>query len=210
MPVRWISYFGYGSLVNRDTRPINEAATDVRLRGWRRVWSHRVGSTNERSTCCTSLTVEPIEEFPMSSTDGIDGVLVKIKIDDLPALDLRESGYERVALSAACFDLPEGLETDEIMVYRSLPHNRHMAERDYPILQSYIDCVMAGYRRRFGEDGLCQMISTTHGWERSILDDRSDPFYPRHVLLDADQQRYFDGLLGEHLKAYSGGASQAP
>lgn len=195
MAVQWISYFGYGSLVNRDTRPIAEEAIDVHLRGWKRAWSHRVDSSADRLIGCTSLTVEPDEEGGKAAIGGIDGVLVRIRADDLPELDRREAGYERIQVPASSFDLPADYDAEHVMMYRSLTHNRHLADDGFPILQSYVDCVLVGYQRRFGDEGLQQMVQTTRGWERPILDDRSQPFYPRHVALDAQQQASFDTLL---------------
>lgn len=193
-----IYYFGYGSLVNRDTRPTNEDAKDAHLRGWRRAWLHRVGNVQRPGVNCTSLTIEPVESSTAGDQAGIDGVLVRLDTAELPALDARESGYERLCVSADCFDLPGSIDTDQIMVYRSLPDNRHLAETEYPILKSYIDCVMAGYFNRFGDAGLRQMVKSTRGWERAILNDRASPYYPRHVALEPQQHRYFDHILSAH------------
>jgi hypothetical protein len=198
MTAKSIYYFGYGSLVNRDTRPINEEAMDAHLHGWRRAWLHRVGGVQRPRVNCTSLTIEPVESVTSSDQAGIDGVLVRMDTADLPALDARESGYERLSLSADCFDLPGAIDADEIMVYRSLPDNRQLAEAGFPILKSYIDCVMAGYLHRFGDTGLRQMVKSTRGWERTILNDRATPFYPRHVVLEPQHQRYFDHILSVH------------
>lgn len=194
MAVRWISYFGYGSLVNRDTRPIYEDATNARLYGWQRAWSHRVVD-GQRAVGCTSLTIEPIESADKAAVAGIDGVLVRIRPEDLPALDRREAGYERIRVNPSSLELPDGHDIEEVVTYRSLSENRHMANEEFPILQSYIDCVMAGYLTRFGESGLNHWLHSTRGWEHSILDDRNNPIYPRHIDLQADQQTYFDSLI---------------
>jgi len=186
-----INYFGYGSLVNRDTRPASEVADTARLMGWRRVWEHRVIEPN-REKLCTSLSVEPLED---TVAGGIDGVVVSIPVHELAQLDERESGYERLTLPADCFDLPDSFEGDEVMVYRSLPENRALADSEHPILQSYVDCVMAGYLRRFSETGLRALMDSTRGWDRSIFDDRVDPFYPRWVEVDDISCAMFDEYL---------------
>ena len=114
-----ITYFGYGSLVNRDTRPAGERAQSARLHGWRRVWGHRVtgssdASTGARESCC-SLSVESTH----APGQYIDGVLVTIPVSDLPLLDQRETGYDRVKLPAADFSLPQGCDVEFIYVYVS-------------------------------------------------------------------------------------------
>jgi len=187
MPPEWINYFGYGSLVNRDTRPPHEMAINVTLKGWQRVWNHRVTNTDER-IACTSLSIEPAE-------GSIEGVLVRIARADLHALDERESGYERQELPVSNFVVPDDCLVDTIHVYRSQESNRILADDQHPITQSYADCVMAGYQRRFGDDGLERLIRTTRGWERPIRQDRRAPTYPRSVKLSVEEQQQFDLLL---------------
>ena len=190
-----ISYFGYGSLVNRETRPKDEQAYNVTLNGWQRVWNHRVTNANTNTNtktdtrhACTSLSIEPAQGV-------IQGVLVQIPEHELDALDQRESGYERMCLDASEFVLPKALHVQQVYVYRSLQHNRFLADAEHPVTQSYVDCVMAGYLKRFGDEGLQQLLQSTRGWNRPMLDDRHAPTYPRHVKLPAEQHRYFDSLL---------------
>ena len=187
MSVSYVSYFGYGSLVNRDTRPPGEIAINATLNGWRRVWDHRVATTRERHAC-TSLSIEPAE-------NAIDGVLVRIPESNLPALDARESGYRRLQLNASNFTHPPGVTDTIIHVYQSLDSNRHLADDEHPVTQSYVDCVMAGYARRFGDTGLRHLLQTTRGWDRPVLEDRAAPTYPRSVMLPKEQLDYFDSLL---------------
>jgi len=187
MSPQWISYFGFGSLVNRDTRPRDEVAVNATLKGWGRVWNHRVRVGPGRQSC-TSLSVEPL-------SGSIEGVVVRIPLSELPALDARESGYARMRLPVTDFVLPETLYTDTVYVYRSLQKNRHLADEQHPVAQSYIDCVMAGYLKRFGDDGLKDLLQTTRGWELPVLNDRQAPTYPRSVNLPTDQYQYFDTLL---------------
>ncbi len=187
MSAQWISYFGYGSLVNRNTRPEGEEAINATLKGWQRVWNHRVTKTDARHAC-TSLSIEPADTC-------ISGVLVRIPQAKLADLDKREFGYERLTLSIADFDVPDGLDVDEIQVYRSLEPNRHLSDSAHPVAQSYVDVVMAGYLTRFGDDGLQQLLASTRGWDRPMVDDRADPIYPRSVELQAAQHHYFDSLL---------------
>lgn len=180
-------YFGYGSLVNRDTRPDAENAVNATLKGWRRVWEHRVRSADEQRRC-TSLSIEPADE-------QIDGVLVTIPVDELAALDHREAGYERLSLPGSDFVSPEGVCADKVYLYRSLGCNRHPADSTHPILQSYVDCVMAGYQQRFGDDGLNRMLHTTRAWNTALFNDRQLPRYPRSVTVPEQQLIEFDARL---------------
>ncbi len=194
-------YFGYGSLVNRQTRPPHEQALPARLVGWRRSWTHRVTKRNSH-TNCSSLTIDPVDE----PGAGIDGALVSLPAADLPLLDAREAGYARIAVSMADVKLlaePErGVAVpaaeEVILVYRSLPENRHSASVDFPILQSYIDCVMAGYLTVFGADGLERFMRSTHGWQFPTQDDRAAPRYPRAVSVDNALRADFDRLIKLH------------
>ena len=196
-----ILYFGYGSLVNRNTRPALEQALPARLSGWRRSWTHRVGKGGGHNNC-SSLTIDPADE----STAGIDGVLVRLPVADLPSLDAREAGYERLTVSMADVKLLAESESgatapagnDIIVVYRSLVDNRHPASVEFPILQSYIDCVMAGYLAVFGADGLQRFMHSTHGWHYPTQDDRAAPRYPRAVNVDCGQRTDFDRLIKLH------------
>jgi cation transport regulator ChaC len=196
-----IVYFGYGSLVNRATRPVLEQARPARLTGWRRSWTHRVTRGDGHSDC-SSLTIDPADE----PDAGIDGVLVSLAAADLPLLDARESGYERLTVPMTDVELLAAPESgaavpaagDVILVYRSLADNRHPASVGFPILQSYIDCVMAGYLAVFGTEGLQRFMQSTHGWHFPTHDDRADPRYPRAVAVDAEQRANFDQLIKLH------------
>ena len=188
-----IIYFGYGSLVNRETRPPEEPAACARLSGWHRVWGHRSAASPARAPSC-SLSIEP-DVGGGGGASGIDGVVVALPVEALPVLDARERGYERLTLPASRFDLPEGLGTDEIHVYRSLPENRLPATPAQPILQSYVDCVLAGYLRVYGEGGLDAFMLSTRGWDGAIENDRAAPRYPRAVEVPGALLARFDRLV---------------
>src|SRR5258706_13885915 len=86
----YVNIFGYGSLVNRRTRPHELAATPVRVRNWRRSWSHCVET--ELGKVC-ALTIAPHGEAEVA------GVVVPEHRDGLSGLDAREKGYERIRFS---------------------------------------------------------------------------------------------------------------
>ena len=188
-----IAYFGYGSLVNRETRPVLEEAFRARLTGWERHWAHRV-SDDATARHCTSLSARPAT----TAATAIDGVVVLIEESELPSLDLRESGYFRQTIPAAAFDIEADLPVEEVAIYQSLPENFAPANEDFPILQSYIDCVMAGYARLFDTHGLNEFMRTTIGWSGDILNDRAQPHYPRAVSLSDAQKTEYELLMKQY------------
>ncbi len=195
MNTELIHYFGYGSLVNRNTRPTDEPSWNARLAGWARAWEHRVEGDAGRPGC-TSLTVT--EDSRRGA--GIDGVVVPLALSDLPELDAREAGYERIELPVSDFQLHAGPDNiTSVHVYRSI--SAIPADAEHPILQSYVDCVMAGYQRQFGVGGLQRFLSTTRGWDGALLNDRTAPRYPRAVSLDAATLDGFDAQLASLIGA---------
>ena len=198
----FITYFGYGSLVNRATRPGGEVALPARLYGWQRVWGHRVLSAqqpaDESPRSCCSLTVQKLTELGSEKGENvpfIDGVVVNIPISELATLDQREAGYDRHALACTDFDLPGSCKAADIQVYVSNKAHRGSATEQFPILQSYIDCVLAGYCAVFEPSGMQQFVDSTRGWNGAIENDRSNPKYPRSVSLPHDQLALFDAIV---------------
>ena len=63
------------------------------------------------------------------------------------------------------------------------------------ILQSYVDVVLQGYLRVFGEAGARTFVDTTTGWDVPFVLDRSDPIYPRAQPLSPSERRFVDALL---------------
>jgi len=213
MTEQFVTYFGYGSLVNRDTRPQNEQAYPARLYGWRRVWGHRVVRDDailaRSNRSCCSLSVEKCAEKPRENSnqsinsnvrckDYIDGVVVTIPIVELAALDQREDGYDRLKVPASDFDLPDSCVAQHIHMYVSDATHSGRSNRQYPILQSYIDCVLAGYCAVFEQTGMQQFVESTIGWDGIIENERNNPRYPRAVQLPNSQLVLFDSVINNH------------
>lgn len=193
-----ICYFGFGSLVNRDTRPASEKAVKATLRGWERHWAHHALGFADDSRSCCSLTVQQVN----GRESAIDGVLVTIDKADLPELDKRETGYDRINIPSASFLIHDALSdvSADIAMYVSKPEHTAPADAGHPILQSYIDCVMAGFEQQFGVDGLDRLMRSTQGWYGPIENDRAHPRYPRAVTLASDVLARYDSLL-ERIRA---------
>jgi cation transport regulator ChaC len=182
----FFGYFGYGSLVNRQTLQTDYvAARPARLCGWRRHWQARPGELAPDGQRIAMLSVH------RRAGAHIDGLLIVDRLGNLPALDQREAHYDRVLLSAdEAAVLAEASFETFVYVARATPQ-----QPDARLLQSYLDAVMAGFLREHGEAGLAAFLETTDGFEREIICDRSRPLYPRAVELPAALAAWFDKLL---------------
>lgn len=166
------SFFGYGSLVNRQTHD-HDVLRPAQLRGWRRTWRHTAGHE-----------VAYLTAIPDPSAE-IDGLVARVLGGDWSALDAREAGYDRVPA-----------EDVAAQVYW-IPHDKHASAPELrPILLSYLDVVVQGYLQEFGEAGVARFFATTSGWEAPIADDRAKPRYPRAQNLTREET----ALVDRHLK----------
>jgi len=174
-------FFGYGSLVNLSTHE-NEDIAPATLSGWRRRWSHRV-QRNGFKVSSLSVIRSPGSE--------IAGVTAQVPNGDWDALDRREHGYERLIIP------PQELSPSahNISVYKSLPENDHLGNEEFPILQSYLDCVLQGFLHVHGPSSAEAFVASTDGWETPILQDRTAPRYPRAITLSSDETTQIDHLL---------------
>jgi glutathione-specific gamma-glutamylcyclotransferase len=182
-----VAYFGYGSLVNRHTRPAHTRARPARLAGWIRQWKHCIDLPFGKACALTAEKRAGCE---------IEGVLVLDHHDGLAAVDDREAGYRRERIELPEMEAPAG-EMD-IFIYVSAPEWNHWGSAEYPILRSYVDCVLAGYLEVWGREGAAKFIKGTEGWGAPILDDRAAPRYPRAVPIDWGLRAAIDGLLEEN------------
>jgi hypothetical protein len=173
-------FFGYGSLVNRATHGFADAHP-ARLTGWQRVWRH----TGLRDVAY--LTVVPLPGAV------IDGLIAPVPDDDWEALDAREAAYDRVpAAHQIAHPLPDA---PPIAVY-AIPEGKHDSPSQAgPLLLSYIDVVVQGYLREFGESVAERFFATTAGWDAPVIADRDDPAYPRHQRLKPSERDFVDHHL---------------
>lgn len=194
-----VAYFGYGSLVNRETlRTHIVGARPARVSGWRREWQPRpdAGLAADRAVHASLLTVRPAPE------SEIDGLLVFDHVDNLAAVDLRENDYQRrhvplETLTVIGDGVPDGCP---VYIYEADPPEE--SPEDCPILQSYLDAVLKGFLREHGLEGLQHFIRGTAHFDTPILGDRDWPIYPRAVSLSAEDRALFDRLLQENGARY--------
>jgi hypothetical protein len=172
-------FFGYGSLVNRNTHAYPDGRP-AQLQGWRRHWvrTERLGQV--------FLSVRP------HATTTIDGLIAAVPGADWQALDARETGYNRIGSgTAVVHDIIPAPE----MAHYSIPPESHRQQGDDTILLSYVDVVVQGFLREYGLDGVGRFFDTTEGWETPILNDRASPRYPRHQILTPQET----ALVDQHL-----------
>ncbi|MFS4437516.1 gamma-glutamylcyclotransferase family protein [Paracoccaceae bacterium GXU_MW_L88] len=172
-------FFGYGSLVNRDSHNFPHGAL-AKISGWRRFWGHRIHAGEDHGV--TSLSVHPV------ASAEILGLIAAVPDDDWAALDLREAGYDRTIVPADT--IAHDAHVREISIYVARQPAPTPNEH-FPILQSYLDCVGQGFLREYGPEGLAHFFETTDNWG-VIENDRLDPRYPRAVTLTEDERAQID------------------
>lgn len=172
-------FFGYGSLVNRSTH-IYPDAHPAELRGWRRSWV--------KSAAFNRVFLSVVEDKDTT----ISGLIAAVPGADWTALDARETGYARlVSGDAVAHPLPH---TPHVAHY-AVPHHDRGQKGEDAIILSYLDVVVQGFLREFGEDGVTHFFDTTDGWDTPILNDRAAPQYPRHQTLSAEETALVDHHL---------------
>lgn len=182
--------FGYGSLVNRATHD-HADATPATLSGWHRAWRH----TALRPVAF--LTVVPDAEAE------IDGLVAHVPAAAWPALNDREHAYDRVRADRVAHRLSNPAT---VHVY-TIPHGKHgLPDATHPVLLSYIDVVVQGFLREFGEDGVARFFETTTGWDAPIATDRHAPVYSRHQALTRKER----ALVDRHLDALACQLTEPP
>ena len=173
-------FFGYGSLVNRNTHSFTPIHAS-QITGWRRVWRR----APNRPAAFLSVIAEP--------GALIDGVIAPVPNDDWVALDAREFSYARIAVTESVSH--QVRDVRDISIYAIPPDDAAPPDKDHPILLSYVDAVLQGYLREFGESGAERFCATTDGWDTPVRNDRDDPVYPRAQVLTQAEKGFVDDML---------------
>ena len=172
-------FFGYGRLVHRATHSYPEARTGT-LDGWRRGWVR-----SRRRDDVVYLTAIADEEAQ------IDGLIAAVPGADWDALDLREAGYSRHLTPVTS---PGPVSIYAVDKADLVPQGAHA------ILLSYLDVVVQGFVREFGEAGAHRFFETTSGWDIPVRNDRAAPIYPRAQSLTAQETALVDDLLAAQVQ----------
>ena len=168
-------FFGYGSLVNTSTHSFKTYETGF-VQGWRRYWQH------------TSLRDIPYLSVCPADKTKLYGLIAKVPNNDWKSLDLREKGYNRKSTNC----IINSGEVKSTQIYYVPECNFSVRNNNKGLLQSYLDCVIQGYLKQFGEEIATEFFSTTDGWDITIRDDRLNPLYPRHVDLTKSERAFID------------------
>ncbi len=182
-----VGYFGFGSLVNKDT--LRTSYVDIitaSLRGYSRHWQAR--STKIFGNNISLLSIHEDTECT------IKGMIVFDLLTNLPLVDEREERYSRHSLKREQLEVSAGVELpEELYVYiANEVDNNH---DDGALLQSYLDAVMQGFNNEYGDEGVKHFVDTTKGFDRDVILDRESPLYPRSVQLTNEEINLFDDEL---------------
>jgi hypothetical protein len=162
-----VGYFGYGSLVNEDTlRTKYIASVPATLLNWQRMWDIPIGKNFDD------------------------------RASNLPQVDERETNYDRRKLSLDGLHSPVDLSqiSCDFYVYQAQKNLVNLDPRP-PILQSYLDAVLQGFLRIYGNKGVEDFVNDTANFHTPILQDRDTPKYPRSVELKPEEQDLIDYIL---------------
>jgi len=190
------AYFGYGSLVNRDThRTDTFGAVRASVRGWRRYWQGRPRPVGiPISFLSVKAEIDPEHELP--------GLLVFDRVENLPALDERERNYHRRTVDPERIAVSNDLAV-EVPIYIYEGKQEHTPGTGHAILQSYLDAVLQGYLYEYGVEAVRRFVADTHAFDNTpVIRDRHTPRYPRSVTLTQEQRKLFDDALEAHGVTY--------
>ncbi|MGY6277903.1 gamma-glutamylcyclotransferase family protein [Methylomonas sp. MgM2] len=192
---------GYGSLMQDESRqrsvPDSDAAYPITVSGYRRGWFAK-GIDVGFSTTYLGAVPDTVGQF--------NAVIYKIRADDIPVMDKRESFYCRLAVEHASYTLLKpGMPTPQgqVWIYANHPESVATANELRPIVQSYVDIFVSGcleQERRYElENFVKQCLATTSHWSTAWVNDR---LYPRRPHIYQPKASQIDKLLQEHLPDY--------
>ncbi len=178
--------FGYGSLMNSSSRKLTGQtgkAIPVIVHGLVRSW----GKIDD------SYTISPLV---VTSGEGqVNGVLLEVNDAELAEFDIRESGYQRVALPSAQIETDYDFDVNQpIWVYITEQHLQPC--KNSPIVQSYVDTVLCGCLE-VSESFARHFVHHTFGWHHPLENDRHDPKYVRLAGVDESQHTFIDQLIAQ-------------
>ena len=210
----YFAYFGFGSLVNRNTLPTDHVrAIPATLKGWRRHWQARpIGPDTPKQFHDIALL-----SIHRDGESQINGLLIIDRVENLADLEKREHAYHKVSLGIDDFDISDldvadldiadldisDLAIDnnevealsELLIHTHISPNLANGRKQLSILRSYLDVVMQGYYREYGEAGLGRFMASTKGFELSVTEDRATPFYSRHQPISPRESAIFEQYL---------------
>ncbi|RFC32842.1 MAG: hypothetical protein DID92_2727745074 [Candidatus Nitrotoga sp. SPKER] len=200
-PAKTQYIIGYGSLMQDESRqrttPNANISYPVQVNGYQRGWFTK-GSGVGFST--TFLGVVQRKESELNAAIYI------IDVTEISTMDKREFSYCRLAVEPENYSLLKqdiSLSPGQTWIYVNKPDTIAIANRRYPIVQSYVDIFLSGcleLEQRFElKDFTKQCLATTSNWSTQWVNDR---IYPRRPFIYQPKARQIDQLLNEHLPQY--------
>ena len=190
--------FGYGSLVNSDSRrntfkeevPVVPARISADF-GYIRKWCYRSS---------TGMTALGLEKAAPGKGSTINGVLYSVKEEDMTIWDERESKYQRIEIPFEFIEATswEGLPIKgKIWTYipigtsKQFGKDLHPPTFHYPIVETYLDICLLGFLE-YGKGYAEEFLETTFGWSQWWLNDR---LIPRRPWIYLEKYKKIDTLL---------------
>ena len=180
--------FGYGSLINKDSRARSGhtgKAIPVIVDGIERAWN--LPSPQYK------LTALGANINPQLS---INGVVVPIEKEEIPNFDKREEGYTRHRINSKNLRTLDESAIPETNIWIYIPDKVEWPDSSKPIVQSYVDVIVQGCLA-FGDGFTRDFIRGTKGWNNPWINDRNQPNYPRPIELDSEGRKKIDLFLEE-------------
>lgn len=176
--------FGYGSLINSESRKLTGQTGDAYpaiVCGFNRHWSKVDGS----------YQISPL--VVTSGKGSVNGVLIEIDDQELLEFDKREAGYHRIKVAVSQIESDTVIDTSaEVWMY--VKDEVAPPCTNAPIMQSYVDTVLAGclsISTQFAE----HFMQSTLGWHHPLENDRHQPKYRRIAGVENQHISLIDNLV---------------
>jgi hypothetical protein len=187
-----VAYFGYGSLVNAHTHRTHVVHCErAHLSGFGRRWQQRSDAARHPVSFLSAYHAE-------LAVDELSGLLIFDHVENLPSVDQREHGYDRVRLNRSQLRLDSGgADLPDLAYYVYVARPPADGGPRHHILQSYLDAVLQGYLHQYGEHGARGFVESTAAFDTPIVRDRASPLYPRSVKLAPDELDLIDEVTAD-------------
>lgn len=200
---------GYGSLLNSESRSGTGKAGEfiyVIAKGFQRGWTYHAKHACKFDGGCFNGVIQT--EDP---SHEIGGLMFRVPQSDLPAFDLREKTYNRTLVTdMQTLPGPDGklheLPANAAVWIYVDPAPKHPTT-DYPILQTYVDVIVAGALEH-SEGFARNVVNTMSGFEYPWKNDRGSgipssegffPQYKRYSEKSTSQAAIIDQLLQDEV-----------
>lgn len=184
--------FGYGVLINTELREqsLSEKSVAIPARlssefGYIRTW-------NFKGPSYSALGIEKRQKGA-----PINGIVYSVNVDDMTLWDQFEKGYDRIQVPREVIEYTSWLQPKEdakIWIYVPKPDFQALPDEYSPLMQSYLDTVLAGCLEH-GEAFAREFLETTTGWPKWWLNDR---VVTKNAWSSRREQKYIDQLLEDH------------